>query len=219
MLKNYTKKICCIMLVACLVFSAMAGFQHGTVTVSAEDATDETFQTLVGTNNSQDPAAKSMEYSMKEKNSTVTFYVKALSDAHLFIELNQGGDYITTTTEPSAWTWPGETAETGPTQLTVKKTDNDFNNFKQGKEYTIIVARKDYVEAETEKTDYEIVIKDKGTDNTCVTFSAKNVVLTGDVSFYLVAISGSFEMRSDSVPRPQPQSHGTDRTNVIPCLM
>ena len=206
---KFTKKLCSIVLVVCLVFSAMAGFQHETVTVSAAD---ETFQTLVGNGDTNGPEAKSNEYSMKEKNSTVTFYVKALTDAHLFIELRYEGDYITTTTMPGAWTWPIETAENGPTQLTIEKTDEGFNDFQQGKEYTIIVTRKDYEEAGTDKTDYEFVIKYKETGNTCVTFYAKNSVLTEDVSLYLVAIGGSVEMRSDSVPKPQPQSHGTDRT-------
>ena len=210
-MKKFTKKLWCIVLAACLVFSAMAGFQHETVTVSAEDAADETYERLEG-NESAGMTPKSQEYSMQEKNFQITFHVKAITNAYLFIELRQGDDYITATTEPAIWTWPRKTAETGPTQLTMEKTDNSFNNFEPDKEYTIIVTRKDYEEEGADKTDYEIVIKDSTTDNTYAAFSAKNSVLTGEASLYLMARNGSFEMSSDSVPKPQPQSHGTDRT-------
>ncbi|MCM1235342.1 MAG: CotH kinase family protein, partial [Ruminococcus flavefaciens] len=194
-MKKITKKICSIMLAISLAVSAMAGFQSGTVTVSAADESDESFQKLGGTYDHTDSDAKSMEYSINKENSEVDFDLKVIEDADVWIELRQGGNYITATTEAMMWTAPN----VDDTQISVDKNEQgNFDKFKADTDYKIVVKRTE----NGNQTDYEIVIKEvTGNQETvCVTYKAENAVLTGNVSLYLIAISGKFEMRSSSKP-------------------
>lgn len=202
-MKKFTERICCIVLATALLFSAIAGFQREAVVASAEDTTDLTYQVLEG-NGWWNQPPKSFKYSMAAKNTVVTFFVTATTDVELAVELNQDSDYITATTNHDAWTAP-EREET-----TIENIGNDsVPRFQEGQDYTITVTRKDYKEADKDKTDYEIAITNSTTGDTYETFSIKNSVLTGDVSVYLMAQVGTFEMRSDFVPKA---THGTDRT-------
>lgn len=205
---------CCIVLAVALFFFVMAQFQHETVqheTVveNEEDTTDLTYQVLEGDESQwwvQTP--KSLKYSMSEKNTVVTFFVKATTYVELAVELNQGGDYITAGTDHTAWTYP-ERLET-----IIEKTGGSpqISQFEKGQSYTITVTRKDYKEVDKDKTDYEIIIKNSTTEAIYETFSIKNSVLTGDASLYLMAQVGSFEMRSDSLPKA---IHGAERTKWV----
>ena len=156
---------CCIVLAVALFFFVMAQFQHETVqheTVveNEEDTTDLTYQVLEGDESQwwvQTP--KSLKYSMSEKNTVVTFFVKATTYVELAVELNQGGDYITAGTDHTAWTYP-ERLET-----IIEKTGGSpqISQFEKGQSYTITVTRKDYKEVDKDKTDYEIIIKNSTT--------------------------------------------------------
>lgn len=152
----------------------------------------------------------SRHYILPKGEASGTFYVRAITDVQMVVELNQEDKnyYITAGTNHDIWSVPG--AETGFGSLSAAMAGSRYS-FDAGEEYRIEVGRKD--RAGGERTDYSIVISDRNTGEIYERFTAANTKMSGSSSVYLMAQVGKFEMYYEGAVI---QRHGRDRTRVVP---
>lgn len=145
----------------------------------------DTYQVLEGNGWWVNPP-KSTAYGMPKGSEPFTFYVRALTDVQMMIELCQQGYYISATTSHDIWTAPSDGVGTCHAEKPI-----DHNTvLRQGEEYSFEVVRTDHAEG----TDYTITVKNVLIGEIFDIFTVKNTIMTGAPDVYLMAQVGKFEL-------------------------